>query len=162
MGYNIAGAVLDRNYDRDLTALTAKLGYPPPAQVAEISVEKAMGNWTPEGEWRVVFGKAGVLVFTDHQTAAMELGLPGDGDAMTYAYSATAMTFCLRLVRNGKVVRSFWENDHQKELEEGAPVPEETEHPTGDGLIFHLMNDILGEEWMKIDEHQSVAYQLTW
>ena len=62
MGINIAGLVIDNNFNKDISRLEKALNWR--IQITEeIDFGQASANWTPEGEIRVFFSdKANVFV----------------------------------------------------------------------------------------------------
>ena len=156
MGFNIAGIVISDNYNKDLDALAEDVNLKLKV-TDEISYETASANWTPEGEFRVYFSESATLIYFNHAEASNSYHSKIH-DSMSFAYSATAMVFNIEYFEKGKLVRSMWEMEGDRESEYGNALPEEEENPTADGLIFALIDRIMGESFMGVDGAE-VAYK---
>ena len=150
MGYNIAGLVINHNYDHDMDALAADLGVKITVR-KEINFEEASKNWTNEGDFNVYFGKHGTLIFFAH-SYAMEGYQSRAYESMCFAYSATAMTFFVTYLdpQNG-LSKFIMESEGTRMQNDGDTLPLEASNPTADGLIFAMISKIMEENWHGID-----------
>lgn len=149
MGFNISGLVINQNYDRDVKKLTNDIKFGIEI-VEEISFEEASSNWTPDGEFRVYFSDKATMIFFSHEWVMQQLHSK-TADTLNYAYSATAMVFKIDFFKEGKLVRSIFENEGDRPIERGDPLELEKEHKTADGLTFALFDQLLGDKFGNID-----------
>lgn len=149
MGFNIAGIVVDRNFNKDLQEFSKafRIGL---EVVEEVTFDRASKNWTPEGEIFIYFSEGATMAFFDHQLAMNKYHLFG-ANSLCYAYSATAMSFLVSYQDENGGYRFIMEHNHEKKWQEGEPLKQEADHPTADGLIFQLFDDILDVPFNKLD-----------
>ena len=149
MGFNIAGLVINSNYDKDIEKLSADLKWGIEI-IEEIPFETASENWTPDDEFRLFFGEEGTMIFFAHEWVA-DRYKSYTADTLNYAYSATAMAFQVDFFEQGNLVRSIMEYEGERKTEEGDPLELEYEDPSADGLTFTLIDELLGEKFGNID-----------
>ena len=149
MGFNIAGLVINKNYEKDIQKLSKDLKWGIEI-VEEINFETASSNWTPEGEFRLHFTDKATMIFFPHEWVA-DQNRSKTADTLNYAYSATSMAFQVDLFKSGKMVRSIMEYNGEKQFEIGEPLELEKEHETADGLTFSLIDELLGDGFGNID-----------
>lgn len=107
MGYNIAGLVINQNYNKDIKKLGDNLKWGIEI-IEEIDFETASSNWTPKGEFCLHFTDKATMIFFTHQWVA-DQNKSKTADTLNYAYSATSMAFQIDLFKSGKLVRSIME-----------------------------------------------------
>jgi len=149
MGFNIAGLVIRNNYNSDLNEFANDVQLKLEI-VEEINYETASANWTPEGEFRLYFSDSATLIFFNHEEA-FESYHSRAYDSLSFSYSAIGMVFSIEYFENGNLVRSIDEVEGKRKSEFGKFLNLEKENPTADGLIFELINSIIGEPFTKID-----------
>ena len=150
MGFNIAGMVINSNYDHEISKLEKDLhmGF---EVVRETTFEEAASNWKDDGLYYIYFGDKGTMIFFGHEMA-IDRGLSQHHESMSYAYSATAMAFYIsynNVADSG--YREIMESEDGRTMNEGNPLPLEAENPTADGLTFALMDKIMEQNWHAID-----------
>ncbi len=91
MGFNIAGLVIAKNYNKNISALEDDINWDIEV-IEEITFEEAASNWTPDDEFRLYFSDKATLIFFPHEWAA-ERYASHQASSLCYAYSATAMAF---------------------------------------------------------------------
>jgi|GEM_PF-2315753 len=149
MGFNIAGIVINNNYDKDISKLATALTWGIEVQ-EEITFEEASKNWTPDGQFNVYFSEKGTMIFFPHDWA-VDQNQPQGVKSLCYAYSATAMTFIFSYLDERGNYRFFLEGENGRQLEEGEPIEQEKAFPTADGLIFEMIDVVLDENWHDYD-----------
>ncbi len=149
MGFNIAGLVINQNYEKDIKKLSRDLKWGIEI-IEEVDFETASANWTPEGEFRLHFTDKATMIFFPHEWVA-DQSRSKNVDTLNYAYSATSMAFQVDLFKSNKLVRSIMEYNGEKQMEFGEPLDLEKEHQTADGLTFALIDELLGDGFGSID-----------
>ena len=149
MGFNIAGLVINQNYEKDVQKLSKDLKWGIEI-IEEINFETASSNWTPEGEFRLHFTDKATMIFFPHEWVA-DQSKSKTADTLNYAYSATSMAFQVDLFKSGKMVRSIMEYNGEKQFDHGDQLELEKENQTADGLTFALIDELLGDEFGSID-----------
>lgn len=150
MGYNIAGLVISNNFEKNIQKLEDDLMWDIEI-VEEITFEEASSNWTPDGEFRLFFTDKATIIFYPHEWIS-ERYSSHKSSSMSYAYSATSMTFFIsynNLEENyGRFIIS---NDGEIQLSEGQEIPYEKEGHPVDAIIFKLIDDLIDDNYHNID-----------
>lgn len=149
MGFNIAGLVINTNFDRDIHKLEHALNWGIEI-IEEVNFEQASSNWTPEGEFRLHFTDKATMIFFPHEWVVHKYHASSH-DTLNYAYSATAMAFNLDYFKDGRLTRSIVENDELPPFKEGEPLAIERENMRADELIFDLFDVLLQEPFGNLD-----------
>jgi hypothetical protein len=149
MGFNIAGLVINQNYDKDINKLSSDLKWGIEI-IDEITFEEASSNWTPDGEFRLFFSDKSTMIFFPHDWVA-EQNRSKTAETLNYAYSATAMAFQVDFFKSGKLVRSIFEYEGDRKMSRGEPLELETKNDTADGLTFALIDELLKGKFGEID-----------
>ena len=149
MGYNIAGLVIDKNFNKEIPQLEEALRWNIKV-IEEINFEKASANWTPEGEFNLYFSDKATMIFFPHEWAINNYHIEG-ANSLCYAYSATAMTFIVSYLDEESNYRSFMEMEGERQLETGQPLEIEKEFEDASGLIFKLFDVLLQDNFHSID-----------
>lgn len=150
MGFNIAGMVINSNYDQNIHKLENDfhMGL---EIVRECTFEEASSNWKDDGLFYVFFGEKGTMIFFGHEMA-IDRGLSQSHESMSYAYSATAMAFYLSYNNIAQdQFREIMESEGERNMNQGAPIPLEAENPSADGLIFALIDKVMEQNWHQIE-----------
>lgn len=157
MGFNIAGLVISNNFDKSIEKLEDDLNWDIEI-IEEITFEEASTNWTPEGEFRLFFSDKATMIFYPHEWIA-ERYSSSKSSSMSYAYSATSMTFFIsynNLEENyGRFLIS---NEGETKLAEGQEIPYEKEGLSADAIIFKLIDDLIDDNFHNIDR-KAKAYR---
>lgn len=148
MGFNIAGLVINHNFNHDITALADAL-YWELKFVDEISFEKASANWITD-HVNVYFGSKGTFIFFPHEWAMNKYHVTGY-DSLCFAYSEVSMAFLLSHMDAEGNYRSFIEMEGKRNLEEGIELELEATITDAPELIMTLIDETLGEPWQGID-----------
>lgn len=148
MGYNIAGLVINNNFEHDINALGDALNWDLKI-VNEVPFETASANWLTE-DLNVYFGPKGTFVFFPHEWAMNKYHVQGH-DSLCFAYSAVSMVFLLSHMDASDNYRSFIEMEGNRNLEEGIELELESTIDDTSELIMTLINETLGEDWQSID-----------
>lgn len=142
MGFNISGLIINHNYEKSLKNLEHDFGWGIKI-TEEINFDQASANWTPEGEFRLHFSDKATLIFFPMNWVDYEYK-SSHSDTLNYAYSATGMTFQMDLFKSGKRVRSILEIEGDRTIDEGRKLAIEKNHDSAAGLIFALIDKLLG------------------
>lgn len=142
MGFNIAGLIINQNYDKNIQKLEADLEWGIEI-LEEINFETASSNWTPEGEFRLHFTDKATMIFFPHSWVTKQ-SKSKSATTLNYAYSATTMIFRVELFKSGTLIRSIFENWGNRIFESGEPLELEKDNKTVDGLTFALIDELLG------------------
>jgi hypothetical protein len=149
MGFNIAGVVINKNYEGKLEELQDDLGLKFTRE-KEITYEEASANWKDDALVDVYFSKNGTLLFM-----AMDMCIEGYSIAqqhvLTFAYSETSMAFTLNYYEDDDLKRSIMEVNNEKTDDEGDPLPEEAQTSDTADLIVKKISSVLGESFWDID-----------
>ena len=149
MGFNIAGLVINQNYDKNIDKLSKDLKWGIEV-IGEISFEEASSNWTPDGEFRLYFSEKATIIYFPRDWVA-EQSHSKTSDTLNYAYSATAMAFQVDLFKKGGLVRSIFEHEGDRKMSQGDPLELEKDNETADGLTFALFDELLNGNFNDID-----------
>jgi hypothetical protein len=158
MGYNIAGLTVGHSYNGEIDMLAKDLGLEI-SVIEEVDFEAASRNWLEEGQFYVFFGKYGTMLFFEHD-AVENQWCSALHDSLSFAYSATAMSFHMQYFEQGSQVRRLFIHEDQKHIDEGDPLPLESSTSGVDDLIFQLMDRLMQESWQAI-ELGAKAYRCT-
>lgn len=149
MGLNIAGLVIDHNYDKDIEKLSHDLKWGIEI-VEEIPFEQVSKNWTPDGEFRLYFSEDATMIFFPFEWVVDEYS-SSEGYSLNYAYSETSMTFKLDYFEDGKSLRSIIESEGERQQAFGTPLEEEAIEESADGLIMNLMEKTFENSFWNVD-----------
>jgi len=148
MGFNIAGLVIDNNFEQNIEALADALNWELKVE-NQISFEEASANWIAE-EVNVYFGPRGTFVFFPHEWAMNKYHVNGY-DSLCFAYSDMSTAFLVSHLDKEGNYRSFIEMEGKRNLEEGIELELESTHKEASALIMALIDETLGESWQSID-----------
>jgi hypothetical protein len=149
MGYNIAGLVINQNYGKDISKLSEDLGWKI-EDVEEISFEAASKNWTPDDEFRLYFSDKATMIFFPLDWVADSYHSK-TADTLNFAYSETAGAFQVDLFRKEACIRSIFEHEGRIMMQAGERLELEATKDSVSGLVFPLINDLLGQDFWSID-----------
>ena len=74
-----------------------------------------------------------------------------DAKVLTFAYSATSMSFFMSLWNNQKHQRTIMEMEREILRQKGEKLPSEKDEPETDRLIFDLINEVMGQTFFSIE-----------
>lgn len=157
MGFNIAGIVINHNYDNKIEELGKKLNLNLSFK-GDISYEEAVANWKDEGVCDIYFTEQGTLMFLPFSRLADTYSIE-DQNILYFGYSESMMVFSLEYYENGVLRRNVVESDGEIMVENGEPLPEEESNSELSELIFDKIENILGKSFWAIDfEEKSYSY----
>ncbi|NME71077.1 hypothetical protein [Flammeovirga aprica] len=148
MGFNIAGIVINKNYNGKLDELKEDLGYDF-SNAQEITFEAASSNWKEEGICDAYLGEHGTILFLNHESCIDAHSVEG-ANVLTFALSEVSMAFIFFYYEGDQLVRSFSAFNGEKEAEEGAPLPSEKGADELDST-FNQIKEVIGESFWDID-----------
>lgn len=149
MGYNISGLAINRNFNKDLNELAKAFNWKMEL-VKEVSFEEASANWTPNNEVNVYFSDSATLLFIDSDRCMGGFRL-GGAKVLTFVYTATSMAFLMNYWNQDKVDRYIMEVEGDIMSQRGEKLALEAKHSTTDGLIFGMIDEVLGEPFGEIE-----------
>jgi hypothetical protein len=117
MGFNIAGIVVNKNYENQTEELGKSLGLNLRFE-KEITGEEATSNWKDDGICDIYFAENGTILYLPFNMCATESYAIENQDVLTFAYSETSMAFNFDYYENGEFRRKIFEaeNPCQKRL----------------------------------------------
>lgn len=149
MGLNIAGFVIDKNYENDISELedilSAKLNFK-----KEIVFEEAIRGWKNKKTCDIHFTLGGTLVFFAPEYSDLCL-FKRNQNTLTFCLSEMAMIFIITYIENGKPIRAIMESEGITTENEGIPLEFEKIEDDKSELIYHLIEKILGISFFEID-----------
>jgi len=156
MGFNISGMVIDNNFNKSIDEFEDAMHWGIEV-IEEINFEQASANWTPDETVNIYFSEKATMIFYPFEWS-LEPDHPQNVNSLGFAYSETAMTFAVSYLDEKGNYRFFIENEGERQLESGSALPLEKEFPTADGLIFKLIDVLLGQSFFSIDPNE-IAYR---
>ena len=149
MGFNISGIAMDQTFDKDpkKVAEALKLSF---ELVEETNFETASKNWTPEKDVYVYFSDQATLIFMSYEHCFGGFRVPG-AKVLTFAYSATAMTFLMHYWDQNRTVRMLNEAEGDIVMQRGTPLSQESKGNGLSGLIFDMIEEVLGQSFYSIE-----------
>lgn len=157
MGLNISGLVIDKNYKNDLTELESIIGEKLVYE-KEVSFEEATENWKEDSYCDVYFSKNGTFVLLSMEVGGFEFYAKNQ-TAFSFVLSEMTMVFTVNYTKNDELVRSIIETEEMNE-NEGKPFDFEKDEDDTSELIYHLIEDTLGEAFYDI-ELETVCHRYT-
>jgi hypothetical protein len=155
MGFNIAGIVVNKNYENKIEELSEKLGFELSFQ-DEISYEEAVSNWKDDGICDIYFAENATILYLTMEMCGSEFNIESQ-NVLSFCYSETSMAFSFNYTENSQLQRSIMEYNGDIMNESGEPLPEEANSDTA-GLIFAKITEILGKDFLGVD-FESKAYR---
>jgi hypothetical protein len=159
MGFNIAGIVVNKNYENQTEELGKSLGLNLRFE-KEITGEEATSNWKDDGICDIYFAENGTILYLPFNMCATESYAIENQDVLTFAYSETSMAFNFDYYENGEFRRKIFEAEGDRMDDIGEPLPEEAELTEVSELIFDKIGTVLGEEWSSDDEAKAFRYKI--
>jgi len=153
MGFNIAGIVINSNFDHDINKFIKETGFSIKLE-REISPEELRENWTAEGIYRVQFTDIGTVVFLNFQECLDGQYLDGY-NVMTFTYSETSSMLLFLTYYEGQVQRRrIMEDDLIKKVDEGVPLNIDSDKKGEElsEILFELFETILGKSFFLLDD----------
>ena len=149
MGFNIAGIVINHNYDNKIEELGKKLNLNLSFK-GDISYEEAVANWKDEGVCDIYFTEQGTLMFLPFSRLADTYSIEGQ-NILYFGYTETMMVFSIEYYENGILRRNVIESEGEIMVENGEPLPEEESTSELSALIFDKIGKVLGKSFWEID-----------
>ncbi|HEY1045765.1 MAG TPA: hypothetical protein VGF79_04955 [Bacteroidia bacterium] len=148
MGFNIAGAVFNKNFENHVEELSNILKIE--LEFVEIvDFESASENWKDENIFDVYFCETGTIVFGESNRFVDEIFVP-DCKVLSFEMSEVTMAFWFNYTENGKLIRSFMEVEGNRLTDEGEPLPSE-DPEDGSESIWNQIGVVLGKSFHEID-----------
>lgn len=145
MGFNISGLVIDKNYKNQLVELEAIFGEKMVLE-KEVTFEEACENWKDDKYCDVYFSENGTLVFLSMERGGHEF-YPKKQKAFSFVLSEMMMMFAINYVENGLNIRAYMETEGELFENEGDPFDFELQQEDKSELIYHLIEETLGESF---------------
>lgn len=149
MGFNISGIAVAKNLQNDIEKIEKEIGFQLEF-VEEINFETASSNWKEEGICDIYFGERGSIIFLNHELSIEEYSIM-DLPTLTFAMSDVASTYMFHYYENGIFKRSKAESEGKEMRVEGESLDIEFTPIDMDGIIWHLIDETLGQKFMEID-----------
>lgn len=154
MGLNISGLVLNKNCRDNVVELAHILGEEFLNETS-VSFDEACESWKGDDYCDVYFSEKGTLVFLSMEKGGFEFCEDGL-TTFSFVLSESTGMYCFNYTQNGQLIRSYFESD--ADPEEGDVVEDEgelldiekTEEDKSE-VIFHLIKEVLGEDFHAID-----------
>ena len=158
MGFNISGLVIDKNYKNHLTEMESvfdeKMVFD-----KEVTFEEACESWKDDKYCDVYFSEEGTLVFLSMERGGFEF-YPKKQKAFSFVLSEMMMMFAVNYVENGFNIRAYMETESEVLENEGEPFDFELQQEDKSELIYHLIEETLGDSFHEIDL-DAVCYRYT-
>ena len=149
MGFNIAGIVINKNYDNKIEELSNSLRLKLTFE-KEISYEEASSNWKDEALCDIYFAEQGTLLFLDMERCANGYSIDSQ-NVLTFAASETSMAFSLNYFEGKQLRRSIMEYNGEIMMQSGNPLPEEASSGDTWDLISSKIGTVLGQSFWDIE-----------
>lgn len=148
MGLNIAGLVIDKNYENNLAELESVIGEKLVFE-KEVTFEEALESWKEDTYCDVYFSKNGTLVLLSMEIGGFDF-YANNQTAFSFVLSETTMMFTINYTKNDELIRSIMESEEMNE-DEGEPFEFEKNEDDKSELIYYLIEKTLGESFDDID-----------
>lgn len=158
MGLNIAGIVINKNYNNKIEEINKALGLKLIFE-KKISYETALHNWKENGVCDIYFSENGTLLFLSMESCARPFKIEHQ-HVLTFCYSETSMLFTLQYCEGFNLQRSIMEIGGGARRQRGNPLPEEAANLETSELIFAKIEDVLGQKFWDINA-ESHLYRYT-
>lgn len=149
MGFNISGLVIDKNYQDNLAELETIFGEKLVFD-REVSFEEACESWKDDKYCDVYFSETGTILFMSMERGGFEFYAKGQ-DAFSFVLSEMIMMFSINYVENGANIRSYLESESEVMQNEGEPFDFELQQEDKSEVIYHLIEETLGESFHDVD-----------
>lgn len=149
MGFNIAGLVINKNYQDDLASLENILNKKLVFE-KEVDFEQGSENWKEGDYCDIYFTTDGTLVFLSMEQSAFEFLVPKQ-KTLSFVLSEMSMTFSINYTRNQYLIRSVVETEGEVVESKGDSLEFEDTESDKSELIYHLMEEVLGIRFWDID-----------
>lgn len=149
MGFNIAGVVINKNYDDKIEELGKSIGLKLTFE-KEVSFKEASSNWKEDGVCDIYFAENGTFLFLSKQKCLWGHRIENQ-NVLTFCYSETSMDFRLKYFEGFIRRRSIRESNGVIDIQKGNPLPEEATNVETSELIFAKIADVLGQKFWDID-----------
>lgn len=157
MGYNIAGLVINKNYQQTFDELQNELGWYL-RKGEEINFETASSNWKDAGICDVYFSDHGTLLFLN-MDMCMDYYELENVNSLTFTLCETSMAFNLNYCENGIIKRAIMEVEEIRMIDEGEKLPVEKITNDISEIIWKKIEMVLGKNFDDIDlDEKAVRY----
>lgn len=155
MSLNIAGVVVDANFDKNIDKIQALLGYRLTFD-CESDFEDATDGWVQDGTCFVYAHGDKTLILLPMDDCSDGFEHP-DLTVLTFALSETSMAFNLSYSEGTAVVRSIMSVNGTFLVNEGTPSAIEQNITDVDEIIMAYIKNTLGIGFYDIDEEQEMS-----
>ncbi len=158
MGYNIAGIVIDKNYQNHLSKLEDIIGEKLVFE-KEVSFEEACESFKDSDYCDIYFTPQGTFILMSFEKAGFDFY---DDNQKVFSFVLSEMTMCFSInySENGTLLRCILTDENGILEDDGEPFDFEKEEDTNDEyfnlndkseLIYHLIEKTLGKSFWDID-----------
>jgi len=148
MGLNISGIVINKNYNNNLSEIETILGQKLVFE-KEVIFEEALENWKEDSYCDIYFSKKGTFILLSMEIGGFDF-YAKDQVAFSFVLSEMTMMFCVNYTQNDELKRSIMESEELNE-DSGEPFEFEKSEEDKSSLIYHLIENTLGESFYDID-----------
>ena len=153
MGLQIGGIVIDKNYQSDLIGLEAILNRELICE-GEVTFKKATTNDKDLDILDIIFLEEATLIITSIDMASLSYKA-SQQKVMSFVIDEEAMLFSLYYTENGFLIRKVIEAEGSVVESRGEQLEYEEVEDSKVELIYHLIEDIIGEYLWDIDSQES-------
>ena len=148
MGLNIAGLVIDKNYQNELTTLGEILNRTLVFE-KEVPFEEAIESWKEDDYCDVFYTKMGTFVLLSGEVGIND-HYAANQTAFSFVISESTMLFSVNYTKNDQLIRCILDSEEMSE-DEGTPFEFEKEDNSTENLIYHLIEQTLGKSFDEIE-----------
>lgn len=158
MGISIAGIAIDKNFDKDLTRLGEAFEWAID-KIENVGFSAALSSFSSNEKdiFYIYFTDKGTLILNPFEWAIEEYHTT-EAKSLCFAFSEISMNFFFSYQHEHSKFRKFIEDEGQKKSEMGEPLEIEKQFPEASGLIFKLIEDLIGANFHSID-HDEIVYK---
>lgn len=156
MGLKLAGIAINTNFDRNIEQLAEAFEWAI-VKIDESEFEKALSisSSIPEDIFYVYFSANGTLIISPLEWA-LEKYHSIESDSMSFAFSETSMTYLFSYQDKHSNYRGFREDEGERHAELGKLLEIEKLYPNASGLIYKLIEDLIGKKFHSIKPDEIV------
>lgn len=149
MGYNIAGIVIDKNYQNHLSELKNIIGEELIFE-KEVIFEEACESFKDSDYCDIYFTPQGTFILMSFEKAGFPFYDEGK-KVLSFVFSEMTMCFSINYSENGTLLRNFFIEEDRVLEDDGEPFDFEKEEDFNPELIYHLIEKTLGKSFWDID-----------
>lgn len=149
MGLNIAGLVIDKNYQNNLEELGEVLGEKLVFE-KEVSIDEALEKWKKNHYCDVLFSEKGTIVFFSMDFCDSEFYIENQ-KALAFIRSDATSMYVIYYTKHGEFIRGIFDNNGEIIEDEGEPLEIESEEADVYELTEHLFEETIGHAFDDMD-----------